>query len=369
MKVLICVLSLLEPNCLRNSVVDAKIGTTNADALLDTEASESFIDDGFMQRAGLTFFPQQSSISMVSINFKAEVLGFVNANITLLGQTCCQFQFGMLKDLCSDVILSQDFIMKLHERITFQSGGRRPSINVPNRLNGMVSVAAANVEPPQLFQFLDPGIKPVAAPSKRLNANVLVFVRQEVTQLSEKGIIEPALSPWRAQVLIEPALSPWRAQVLITKDERKKQHMVIDYSQTITQYTLLDAYPLPRMDDQVNEIAQSKVYSTLDLKSAYHQIPLLAADWPHTAFEADGKLYQFRRPLFGITNGVSTFQRIIDKIISSHKLKKTFAYLDNITVAGKDQEEHDANLKALLNVAESCDLTFNESKSVICLRN
>jgi len=131
------------PNCLKNSVVDAKIGTTNADVLPDIGASESFIDNGFAQKAGLTFVPQRSSISMASTNFKAEVIGFVNADITLLGQTYCQFQFGVLKDLCSDVILGQDF-MKLHKRITFQFGGRKPSINVPSRLNGMVSVAAAN---------------------------------------------------------------------------------------------------------------------------------------------------------------------------------------------------------------------------------
>ena len=57
------------------------------------------------------------------------------------------------------------------------------------------------------------------------------------------------------------------------------------------------------------------VFSTVDLKSTYHQIPLLKEDRPSTAFEANGKLYQFCRLPFGVTNGVSFFQRTVDAVI------------------------------------------------------
>ena len=53
---------------------------------------------------------------------------------------------------------------------------------------------------------------------------------------------------------IEPSYS-WRAQALLTKDERRKRRMVVDYSQTVNRYTLLDAYPLPNIDEQVAKIA------------------------------------------------------------------------------------------------------------------
>ena len=49
--------------------------------------------------------------------------------------------------------------------------------------------------------------------------------------------------------------------------------MAIDYSQTVNRFTQLDAYPLPRIDDMVQKIAQYSICSTLDLKSAYHQVP------------------------------------------------------------------------------------------------
>ena len=86
---------------------------------------------------------------------------------------------------------------------------------------------------------------------------------------------------------------------------------------------MIDAYPLPRIDDLVNNLAKYKIFNTLDLKSAYHQIKIPLEEKQYTAFEADGKLYQFCRVPFGVTNGVSVFQRVIDGIISENKLKDT----------------------------------------------
>ena len=54
--------------------------------------------------------------------------------------------------------------------------------------------------------------------------------------------------------------------------------MVIDYSHTINRFTLLDAYPLPKIDELVNKIAQYQVCSTIDLRRAYHQVPISSSD-------------------------------------------------------------------------------------------
>ena len=144
-----------------------------------------------------------------------------------------------------------------------------------------------------------------------------------------------------------------------------KKRLCVDYSQTINLYTELDAYPLPRIDTMINKLAQYKVFSTYDLKNAYHQIPISQAERKYTAFEAGGQLYQFCRIPFGVTNGVAVFQRLLDKIIKEEELKDTFPYLDDITVAGRTQEEHDSNVKAFLEVVQRRHLTLNHSKSVL----
>ena len=122
--------------------------------------------------------------------------------------------------------------------------------------------------------------------------------------------------------------------------------MVIDYSETINKFTYLDAYPLPRIDDTVNKIAQYSVYSTFDLKSAYYQIPLNDADKPYTAFEIDGGLYQFCVVPNGITNGCPVFQRIMDSIIETEGLNDTFAYQDNVHIRGHNDAHHDLTLRS-----------------------
>ena len=104
------------------------------------------------------------------------------------------------------------------------------------------------------------------------------------------------------------------------------------------------------------------MFSALDLKSAYHQIPLHKDDKPYTAFEADGKLFQFCRLPFGLTNAVSAFQRSMNDLIQEYKLKDTFAYLDDILVCGRTPEEHDANLQRFKDVAHEVCLTLNNSK-------
>ena len=156
--------------------------------------------------------------------------------------------------------------------------------------------------------------------------------------------------------------SPWRAQVVVTSSENLKNRLAIDYSQTINRFTNLDAYPLPRIDETISEIAKYKVYSTLDLRSAYHQVAIKPVDRPYTAFEANGRLYQFKRIPFGVTNGVASFQRIMDKIITDEKLEGTFAYIDNVTVCGNDYTDHDRNLKKFMAAVEKYNLTLNKDK-------
>jgi len=126
---------------------------------------------------------------------------------------------------------------------------------------------------------------------------------------------------------------------------------------TINRFTLLDAYPLPHIEEMVNKVVQANYYSSLDLRSAYHQTPLLEEERFYTAFEAGGELYQYKQLPFGVTNGVSAFQHSIDCSIKRYQLQKVYAYLDDMTINGETIEEHELNLKCLLDAAAECNLT------------
>ena len=117
------------------------------------------------------------------------------------------------------------------------------------------------VKPPPILMNLSKDIKPVTTKSPRYTQNDQKFLSEETARLLREGIIEPSVSPW------------W-AQALVSKQENHKNRMVIDYSETINRFTELDAYPMPNTVKMINDISKYKYFTTLDLKSAYHQVPI-----------------------------------------------------------------------------------------------
>lgn len=108
--------------------------------------------------------------------------------------------------------------------------------------------------------------------------------------------------------------------------------MVVDYSETVNFFTKLDACPLTSLETTLDSVAENHYFSRNDLKSANHQKVIKPEDRQYTAFEENGELYEFTRLPFGLTNAVPVFQRIIDKVVKENNLKKTYAYLDDVTI-------------------------------------
>ena len=239
------------------------------------------------------------------------------------------------------MLLGQDF-QRLHESVTLNYGGSLPPIVI-------CGLTAMKIDPPELFAHLSSDCKPIATRSRRYSAEDRAFIEREIQRMLREGIIEESNSPWRAQVVV-------------TKSDHHKKRLVIDFSETINRFTHLDGHPLPRIEDLVKEVASYRYFSSIDLCSAYHQVPLNDKDRPYTAFEACGSLYQFTRLPFGVTNGVASFQRIINSIIRSENLARTYAYLDDLIICGKSKEEHDANLARFMEVAKRRKLTYNDEK-------
>ena len=164
--------------------------------------------------------------------------------------------------------------------------------------------------------------------------------------------------------IIDESISPWRSQCLVVKQKGDKWRLCIDYSQSVNRYTELDAFPLPQIDELVNELSKHHFFSKYDLKNAYHQIPLHPDDKKLTAFEANGTLLQFKRIPFGLTNAVGAFQRTVTQIVKEDGLVGVYPYLDDVSVAGNTLEElRDRSMK-FESALKKRKLTLNEDKTV-----
>ncbi|KAL0880953.1 hypothetical protein ABMA27_002114 [Loxostege sticticalis] len=247
----------------------------------------------------------------------------------------------IVNNLCADVIIGHD-ILRTHSALVLDFGGEEEPLNICN-------VMEASVPPASIFSNLSPSIKPIAIKSRRHSEEDEAFIKEEVIKLLEDGVIKPSISPWRAQVLVAGG-----------GNHRKR--LVIDYSRTINNFTELDAYPLPKIESIISKVSKFNFFSQIDLKSAYHQVPILKKEQKFTAFEACGKLYEFTRIPFGVTNGVAAFQRTLEFIIEKENLVGTYAYLDDVTICGVTKEEHDKNLNTFLQAAEKYRLTLNKEK-------
>ena len=335
------------PPTLLKSSTEVTVNGVRARALVDSCSSESFIHPNLADRLNVRKLPACRSISMAQSTLSAKTLGDCKVYLELSGKAYPDLRLSILPGPCSDLILGIDF-QKQHQSVSFHHGGSMPPLEV-------CGLTTLQIEPPDLFANLMDDVHPITTKPRKFGYEDRKFIDSEVQRLLSEGIIESSNSPWRAQVVV-------------TRNENHKKRMVIDYSQTINRFTLLDAYPLPRIDDTINAIAQYRVYSTIDLRSAYHQVSIKDSDKPYTAFQAGDALYQFTRIPFGVTNGVACFQRIMSEIITSENLQGTIAYVDNVTICGKTQEEHDENLKRFQEVATKRHITYNDAKSVFSTR-
>ena len=114
----------------------------------------------------------------------------------------------------------------------------------------------------------------------------------------------------------------------------------------------------------VNRMANYSVFSTFDLKHAYHQVEISPKDRIYITFGANGSLYEFKSNSMSVTNGVLKFQCAVDKVVEVEGLEGTFPYKDNVTVCGINQNDHDEDVSRSSDAAKKYNLTLNESQPV-----
>lgn len=335
---------------LHPSIIDAILNNVTVQVLIDTGSSENFISEKLAKKLNLKVFPKLATVSMASSNLTTQVLGCCSESI-VINEKIYDVKLSILPTLCADVILGLPFL-KLHKEVRVTYHGSQPAFVCGlTKMKLSDSIIGGNI---RLFQNLTPDCIPITTKPRQFSSSDRTFISEEISKMLKEGVIEPANTPWRAQIVV-------------VSGNAGKKRLVVDFSQTINRFTELDAYPVPRIEEIVNEISKNKVYSKIDLSSAYYQVGIIPEERPYTGFQADGGLYQFCRVPMGVKNGVSVFQRVMNSFIKDHNLSGTFSYLDDIIIVGSTQEEHDLNLRNFLHAAKLCNMTINQSKCALNL--
>jgi transposase InsO family protein len=163
---------------------------------------------------------------------------------------------------------------------------------------------------------------------------------------------------------IEESTSPWSSPVVLVKKKDKTMRFCIDYRR-LNAITMKDAFPLPRIDEIFDQLADAMYYTKFDFKSGYFQVPLSKEDRPKTAFSTRDNHYQFTVLPQGITNGPATFQRVINSILGPTRWRYALAYIDDVIIYSKTFNEHLSHLNDICRILKDARFRLNPEKCEI----
>ena len=173
-----------------------------------------------------------------------------------------------------------------------------------------------------------------------------------------------AIQEMHQQGLIEPSISPWSSPIVLVKKKDGGLRFCVDYRR-LNAVTRKDSYPLPRIDDTLEALAGMQVFSMLDLRSGYWQVPMKDTAKEKTAFSAGRGLWQFRVMPFGLGNAPATFERLMEQVLSGLPLSVALVYIDDILVPGKTFDDHVTNLRTVFQRIREAKLKLSPHNCIL----
>jgi len=227
---------------------------------------------------------------------------------------------------------------------------RRQVVDFLREYDEMFSRGTADMGRTTLVEHsIDTGThRPIRQSLRRHPRAHLDEIDRQVDELIESGFVEPAASPWASNV------------VLVGKKDGSFR-LCVDYRQ-LNSVTYKDSYPLPHIDTCLGSMNGAVWFSTLDLRSGYHNIPIKESDRDKTAFVTRRGCFRYKVMPFGLTCAPSVFQRLMDLVLCGLTYETCLVYLDDIIVFSRDFDSHLDRLREIFSRLRAANLKVHIKK-------
>ena len=166
-----------------------------------------------------------------------------------------------------------------------------------------------------------------------------IYQRAYRAPLTKRNETSKAIDEMLAEGIIKPSCSPWASPVTLVPKPDKSLRFCVDFHR-LNAITKRDRYPLANIHEVFDLLEGSTVFSTLDLKSSYHQMAVHPDDTEKTAFICHRGQFEFLRVPFGLANAPSFFQRTVEYIFRDLLGICVLIYIDDIIVFSPDRDSH-----------------------------
>ncbi|WVZ78347.1 hypothetical protein U9M48_026076 [Paspalum notatum var. saurae] len=350
-------------------------------ALIDSGSTCCFVDSTVAANLGLALQQRPGLHVTVGNGDQITSLGLFSNLFFSVGSEKFVADFYALPLGTFDAVLGVNWLGSLgpilwdfnHHTMVLQRAGRRITwigIDAPRQAELHATILHdSDLMPALLEEFTDvfqepQGLPPPRATSHRIRLTAdteAVAVRHYRYAHIQKAELEKQCAELLRLGVIQPSSSAFSAPALLVRKKDGSWRLCIDY-RALNAKTIKDKFPIPVVEELLDELRGAKFFTKLDLRSGYHQVRMEPADVHKTAFRTHQGLFEFLVMPFGLSNAPATFQALMNTVLGLFLRKFVLVFFDDILIYSRSWSEHLQHVRTVLQTLREHKLFLRKSK-------